>query len=103
MARREARFSRPSAKSGSADLVSSHAHWFDLSGHGEEIDLAGLDVVLGELKVFSSTRILILYALFTLSNREARLTVSPITLKDRALSTRLSQLTDRRCRAPFTH
>ena len=52
MARREARFSRPSAKSGSADLVSSHAHWFDLSGHGEEIDLAGLDVVLGELKSF---------------------------------------------------
>src|SRR5215469_4557366 len=32
------------------DLV--HAHWLDLSGHGEEIDLAGLDVVLGELKSF---------------------------------------------------
>ena len=53
MARQEARFSRPSAKSGSADLVSSRARWFDLPGHGEEIDLAGLDVFLGELKSFS--------------------------------------------------
>jgi hypothetical protein len=73
MAHQEARFSRPSVKSGSADLVSSHAHWFDLPGHGEEIDLTGLDVVLGELKSFSSTRMLVLYALFTPSDRVARL------------------------------
>ena len=83
MARQEARFSRPSAKSGSADLVSSRARWFDLPGHGEEIDLAGLDVFLGELKSFSVDQNARVVCVIHPSNREAGLTVSPITLKDR--------------------